>query len=264
MKNAKDFVRFALYHAKAETIPAGAVLPLDAEECGRDPWEYLPGTAGEAVSEELLEGRFNDYYRHFGWTRERFDHMTENFVVKGVHACDSQGLLSAFTGLAATPNFCYSAWCTDKGEIGKIRRPYAIGEALFFSDEDGRKVHTGFVCGMLGGEPLVVEARGLGFGVCVTRLGERPWTHRALITKQLLYDESCYDEQIVLSLKSPMIQGEAVRALQLALNQLGYFCGAADGKCGENTMMAVRDFVDAHFRSIRTRVSEKSVGRKAM
>ena len=34
MKNAIDFVRFALSHAKRETIPAGAQIPLDIEECG--------------------------------------------------------------------------------------------------------------------------------------------------------------------------------------------------------------------------------------
>lgn len=252
MKNAIDFVRFALSHAKAETIPNGAKLPLSFEECGTEPWEYLPGTAGDPVTEKLLDERYENFYRLLGWPRERFDRMTENFAVKRVTASDSQGLLNAYTGLGASPHFCYSAWCTDKGELGAVKRPFAVGEAVFFCDEDGRAVHTGFVCGSVNGETLVVEARGLGTGVCVTRLSERPWTHRGLVTKQLIYDESCYDEQVLLSLKKPMIQGEAVRMLQLALNSLGYFCGVADGKCGENTMMGVRDFVDAHFRSRRS------------
>ena len=252
MKNAIDFVRFALSHAKRETIPLGASIPLDLDECGSDPWEYLPGVAGERVTQELLEDRYSNFYKYLGWSRERFDRMTENFVIKGVAACDSQGLLNAYTGLEATPNYCYSCWCTDKGELEAVKRRFALGEAVFFKDEDGRALHTGFICGMLGGEPLVVEARGIGTGVCVTKLSERPWTHRGLVTKQLIYDESCYDEQIVLSLRKPMLQGEAIRTLQLALNSLGYFCGIADGKCGENTMLGVRDFVDAHFRSART------------
>ena len=49
MKNAIDFVRFALSHAKRETIPAGAQIPLDIEECGTSPWEYLFGTTGNIV-----------------------------------------------------------------------------------------------------------------------------------------------------------------------------------------------------------------------
>ncbi|MBQ2110609.1 MAG: peptidoglycan-binding protein [Clostridia bacterium] len=258
MKNAMDFIRFALSHAKPETIPLGAKLPLSFEECGTRPWEYLPGTAGDAVTQELLDERFANFYKLLGWSRERFDRMTENFVIKRVTASDSQGLLNAYLGLDATPHFCYSAWCTDKGEIGKVKRPFALGEAVFFRDEDGRAVHTGFVCGSLGGETLVVEARGLGSGVCVTKLTERPWTHRGLVTKQLIYDENCYDEQIVLSLRTPMLRGESIRQLQLALNSLGYFCGAADGVLGENTMTGVRDFVDAHFRSRKTQ-SKKPV-----
>ncbi|MBR3299764.1 MAG: peptidoglycan-binding protein [Clostridia bacterium] len=112
-------------------------------------------------------------------------------------------------------------------------------------------MHTGFICGQLGGEPLVVEARGIAFGVCVTKLSERPWTHRGLCTKRLIYDEACYDEQIVLSLQKPMVQGEAVRMLQQALNALGYFAGAADGKCGEFTMSAVKEFAKAHMARMK-------------
>ena len=37
MKNAIDFVRFALSHCKRESIPEGAELPLDIEECGTEP-----------------------------------------------------------------------------------------------------------------------------------------------------------------------------------------------------------------------------------
>ena len=246
MKNAIDFIRFALSHAKAETIPFGAKLPLDPDECGTSPWEFLPGTAGDRVTEEMLETVFNKYYANKGWTREHFDHLTDNFVRTRAVAASSQGLLTAYTGMEATPNYCYSAWCTEKGELDAVKRPFALGEAVFFKDEDGRAVHTGFICGSMDGEPLVVEARGLAAGVSVSRLSERPWTHRGLCTRQLIYDEDCYDEQIVLYVRKPMIQGEAIRRLQQALNALGYYCGRADGKCGEQTMRGVREFVDTH------------------
>ena len=117
MKNALDFIRFALSHAKLETIPLGAKLPLDIEECGAEEWEYLPGMKGEQVTDELIEAKYENFYKLFGWTRERFDHVTTNFARKRVHACDSQGLLTAYTGMEATPNYCYSAWCTEKGRI---------------------------------------------------------------------------------------------------------------------------------------------------
>ena len=106
--------------------------------------------------------------------------------------------------------------------------------------------HVGFVCGFLDGEPLAVEARGIRWGVVVTRFSERPWTHRGLVTGRLSYDDEYRDEPIVLSIKKPMIQGEMVLDLQKALNALGYYCGPADGKCGKLTMMGLRAFVEAH------------------
>lgn len=251
MKNALDFIRFALSHAKLESIPLGAKLPLDIDECGTEEWEYLPGMKGEQVTDELIEAKYENFYKLFGWTRERFDHVTTNFARKRVHACDSQGLLTAYTGMEATPNYCYSAWCTEKGRIGEVKRPYAIGEAVFIMDSEERMMHTGFICGQLGGEPLVVEARGIAFGVCVTKLSERPWTHRGLCTRRLIYDENCYDEQIVLSLQKPRVRGEAVKMLQQALNALGYFAGDADGVCGEFTLSAVKEFSKAHLARLK-------------
>lgn len=246
MKNAIDFVRFALSHAKRETIPLGAQLPLDIEECGSEPWEYLFGTTGQPVTQNLLERKFSDYYGKKGWSRERYDIATENWAAKKVMVCDCQGLLDAYLGMDVNANYCYSAWCTDKGSMEAINRQYVLGEGVFYQNSSGRMGHVGYVCGFLAGEPLVVEARGLNYGVCVTKLSERPWTHRGLVTKQLIYDESCYDEQIVLSITKPMIQGDAVMHLQSALNALGYYCGKVDGKCGKNTMSGVSEFVEAH------------------
>ena len=102
MKNAIDFVRFALSHAKRETIPAGAQIPLDIEECGTSPWEYLFGTTGNIVTQDLLNRRFSEYYSKRGWTRERFDRATENWAARRVTVCDCQGLLDVFVGVDVT------------------------------------------------------------------------------------------------------------------------------------------------------------------
>ena len=246
MKNAIDFIRFALSHAKRETVPVGAQLPLDIEECGTEPWEYLFGTTGLKVTDEILNRKYKEYYRFKGWSRESYDLVTENWAARQVIATDCQGMLSVYLGMDVNPNFCYMCWCTKKGLISSIERPFVLGEAVFFRNNENRMCHIGFICGFLDGEPLVVEARGLRFGVCVTKLSERPWSHRGLIAKQLIYDENCYDEQIRLSVQKPMIQGDAVLHLQKALNSLGYYCGNADGKCGNLTMNGIREFVEAH------------------
>lgn len=246
MKLAIDFIKYALSHAKRETIPEGAELPIDRDECGVEPWEYLFGTTGTTVSKALLNERYNNFYSKRGWTRNAFDIATENWATKRVKATDCQGLLDYFLSTDVNANYCYSAWCTDKGSVNTVSRAYEIGEAVFFRNSEGIMSHVGFVCGYLNGEPLVVEARGIRYGVVVTKFSERPWTHRGLVTKKLSYDDEYRDEPIVLKITSPMIQGEMIRNLQSALNALGYYCGAVDGKCGKLTIGGVCEFVTAH------------------
>ena len=246
MKNARDFICFALSHTKRESVPKDARLPIDIEECGTEPWEYLYGTTGALVTKALLDERYDDFYSKKGWTRQAFDIATENWAELKRRACDCQGLLDCFLGTDVTANYCWSAWCQDKGSIADVERPYRIGEALFHRGADGRMTHVGFVCGFANGEPLAVEARGIRCGVCVTRFSERPWTHRGLVNMRLSYDDDTRDEPVVLCVKSPMIQGDMIRRLQRALNALGYYCGTADGKCGRLTMKGVTAFANAH------------------
>ena len=246
MKKAIDFIVFALSHAKQESVPEGAKLPIQTEECGTEPWEYLYGTTGNAVSRALLDERYENFYKKKGWTREAYDMVTADWPTLKRRATDCQGLLDAFLGTDVTAHYCYSAWCGDKGPVEDIERPYEIGEALFYKNGDGRMTHVGFVCGFLDGEPLAVEARGIRYGVVVTRFSERPWTHRGLVNLKLSYDNEYRDEPVVLEIKKPMIQGECIENLQRALNALGYYCGRPDGRCGKLTMHGVREFAQAH------------------
>ena len=239
MKKALDVIKFAL------TLPKDAKLPLDIEDCGIEPWEYLYGTTGNIVTEALLNERYNSFYKLNGWTREAFDMVTDGWAAYRRKAVDCQGLLDVFLGTDVTANFCYTAWCTEKGGVDEVERPYQIGEALFYKNREGRMTHVGFVCGFLKGEPLAVEAQGIRFGVTVTRFSQRPWTHRGLVTDKLDYDDTYRDEPIVLKIEKPLIQGE-IKNLQKGLNALGYYCGKADGKCGKLTMRGVREFAEAH------------------
>lgn len=246
MQNATDFIKYALTHAKRESIPEDARLPMDRDDCGLEPWEYLYGTTGWLVTKELLDERYEHFYKNKGWSRAAFDIATENWAALKRRAVDCQGLLDSFLKTDVTADYCYSAWCTDKGAIEDVDRKYEIGEALFYRNTDGRMTHVGFVCGFLKGEPLAVEARGIRYGVVVSKFSERPWTHRGKVTRKLSYDNEFRDEPIVLKLQKPMIQGEMILDLQKGLNALGYYCGKADGKCGKLTISGVRAFVAAH------------------
>ena len=86
----------------------------------------------------------------------------------------------------------------------------------------------------------------------VTRLADRHFTHRGLMTKKFDYKgESLMNKPIVIEEKDPMLCGEAICKLQAAFNALGYTDAngkplAEDGKCGKKTLQALKSFIDAH------------------
>lgn len=258
-----DFIKWALTHVDPDTIPESAKLSLALEECGTEPWHYLYGTVRSRTTRALIEERWRNFYSTHGWSREAYNNATASFRERD-YATDCQGLLDAWltyeqnekTDINADMNYRY--WCTEKGEISDIERSYLIGEAVFCCNSNGRMSHVGWICGFdLDGEPLVVEARGLWHGVIITRFESRPWTHRGLMIKKFEYTEDDeMDKPIKLERTTPMMQGEHVRKLQVALNTLGYADNSGnaleeDGKCGNCTMQAVRTFANAHTDAIQ-------------
>ena len=140
----------------------------------------------------------------------------------------------------------YRYWCTEKRTATNNYGSYTIGDALFMANSKGKMTHVGWVCGFTHtGEPLVVEARGLAYGVVITRLTERPWTHTGRMTVKFNYEES--EEQTMVKAKfeaaSPMHTGAAYKAMQTALNAAGYTDGDGktlmeDGKWGTKSQTA--------------------------
>lgn len=260
MYKAENFIKWALTHVNPDTIPDEAKLPLPIEECGTEPWHYLYGAVKRKTSRVTLEERWLNYYSIHGWKRADYDLATASFRDTD-YATDCQGLCDAHltfecdekTDINADMNYKY--WCTDKGEISDIDRPYVIGEALFyFNKNTGKMTHVGWICGSnKNGEPLVVEARGLRYGVVVTKLSERPWTHRGLMTKKFNYESE--DDMTMdctkFEVKSPMLNGEGVKAMQRALNANGYTDSngnalAEDGKWGVKSQAAFEKLLKMH------------------
>lgn len=196
MYNAMDFIRWALVRAKRESIPAGALLPVKREECGTDKWEYLYGSVRVQTNKDTIDRYFTSHYSA-SMTREKYDSYTKNWNSRG-YATDCQGLLDAYmtydlgekTDINADMNYKY--WCENKGEIKSISRKFVLGEAVFMKNGSNSKMHhVGWVCGFMpDGEPLVVEARGIAYGVVVTRLNSRSWTHRGLMKVKFSYDDA--------------------------------------------------------------------------
>ena len=266
MTNVLDFIRWALTHVNPNTVPKGAIFANGtATNIGKEPWHYLYGTIRSKTTKALIEERWSNFYSSRGWTRAAYDKATANFKSSD-YATDCQGLLDAYftyeLGIKTdiNANYNYVNWCTDKGPIDEITRPYAIGEALFMANKSGNMTHIGWICGFdSDGKPLVVEARGLSYGVVITRLEDRSWTHRGLMTKKFYYQEERQMET-KFEVTKPMLRGVGVAAMQRALNANGYTDdnGNAleeDGKWGSKSQAAFRKLLEAHTQESEIKVT---------
>ena len=265
MTNILDFIRWALTHVNPNTVPSGAVLANGtASNIGTEPWHYLYGTVKSKTTAERIEERWRNHYSKT-WTREAYDRATA-CMSPGDFATDCQGLLDAYLTYElgektdVNADYNYRKWCTGKGKTSDIERPYELGEAVFMANSRGRMSHVGWICGLdLDGELLVVEARGLSYGVVITRLEDRPWTHRGLMTKKFDYKEK---EPMATKFEvvSPMLRGDGIAAMQRALNANGYTDdnGNAleeDGKWGSKSQAAFRKLLEAHMQESEIKVT---------
>ena len=265
MTNILDFIRWALTHVDPNTVSSGAVLANGtAANIGTEPWHYLYGTVKSKTTAERIEERWRNHYSKT-WTREAYDHATA-CMSPGDFATDCQGLLDAYLTYElgektdVNADYNYRKWCTGKGKISEIERPYMLGEAVFMANSRGKMSHVGWICGLdSDGELLVVEARGLSYGVVITRLEDRPWTHRGLMTKKFDYKEK-EPTATKFEVIKPMLKGDGVKAMQNALNVNGYTDDngnklVEDGKWGSKSQAAFRKLLEAHTQESEIKVT---------
>lgn len=263
MTNILDFIKWALTHAKRSTIPSDAQLPLPIAQCGTDPWNYLFGSVRVMTTQATINYYFNNHYKN-KMTRADYDAITNSWSRTG-YATDCQGMLDAYLTYVCNEKFDinahmnYTLWCTDKGTIASINRPYVIGEAVFMCSTKSKKMtHVGWICGFrANGEPLVVEARGISYGVVVTEFSKRNWTHRGLMTVKFDYTKPIQEEPKPMSAikfekTNPMKTGEPYLAMQKALNAAGYTDATGkvlveDGKWGAKSQQAFEKLINAHI-----------------
>lgn len=258
----ENFIKWALTHVKRSTIPLDAQLPLPIAQCGTDPWNYLFGSVRVMTTQATINYYFNNHYKN-KMTRADYDAITNSWSRTG-YATDCQGMLDAYLTYVCNEkidinaHMNYTLWCTDKGTIASINRPYVIGEAVFMrSTKSNKMTHVGWICGFrANGEPLVVEARGLAYGVVVTELSKRNWTHRGLMTAKFDYTKPKEEPKPMSAIKfektNPIKTGEPYLAMQKALNAAGYTDATGkvlveDGKWGTKSQQAFEKLVNAHI-----------------
>lgn len=248
MKNVSEFIRFALSHANPATRPIGAKISFPVGDAGV--WKYLWGTRGQIVTQALLDARYKSYYKKNGWSRAEFDSVTKNWVKEKDHVTDCNGLLDAFLGNDTNCNGNYDSYCTQKGLIAAINRPFVVGEAVF-NGTDAKKTHVGWVCGFLGSDPLVVENRGTKYGVVITRMSKRPWKYRGLMTRIFSYAEEPEQPPVPVYVFRRDLKygckGDDVIKLKYLLMNAGYDRGItvntkSSSKFGSATKRLVKDY----------------------
>lgn len=228
MDHVLNFIKWGLTHVKKDSVPKGAILPIDVSLVGSaGEWEYLLGSTGYTATQKLLDRNYKKYYKK-DWTREEFDRATADWVKRKQIVCDCQGVEDYYSKADNDANGNYRKYCTDKGLCSAINRPYVIGEAVF-NGSSSNKSHVGWVCGFMpNGDVLVMEERGLSYGFVITCMSKRAWKYRGLMTKRYRYDNA--DSQpktetagfIFSRLLKYGCKGDDVKELKKALKAKGY------------------------------------------
>ena len=228
MDHVLDFIKWGLTHVKKDSVPEGAILPIDRALVGSaGEWEYLMGSTGFVATQSLLDRNYKKYYKG-DWTREEFDRATAGWVARKQIVCDCQGVEDYYSKADNNANGNYKKYCTDKGLCSAINRPYVIGEAVF-NGSSSNKSHVGWVCGFMpDGDVLVMEERGLSYGFVITRMSKRAWKYRGLMTKRYKYTGA--DSQpkteatgfVFSRLLKYGCKGDDVKELKKALKAKGY------------------------------------------
>ena len=91
-----------------------------------------------------------------------------------------------------------------------------FGDLVFKGADDKHITHVGVYYG----DGITVESKGRDDGVVKTKLNERPWSFFGRLNE--LQPDLVPEAPVTFSLLTPRVKGDAVRLLQLTLNEAGY------------------------------------------
>lgn len=262
MKTNLDFVGFVMTHAKNK-YPNGVYYA--PASIGSDRWEYLFGCTGEEVTQTLLDERWENHYSK-KMTIEQYRIYTKGWVERHTHAVDCQGLLDVFVSNNVTADYCYRTWCKEKGLIENnvpfLSTSNAAGTAVFVPNDENKMTHVGFIIGRdSDGIPLIGEARGIAYGVTVTRLNERPFIYWGRPSKVLEYPSANIipAKMPISDIKTAPENTDRITALQIALTANGYPV-TVDGKIGKQTRAALKEFIATNTPETEMKINVHHTG----
>lgn len=209
-------------------------------------WGYVLGANGEPYNEPKAQLWAKTRNKPSSWVGTKFAYfVTACARWFGKMVADCSGLIVGAIR-AISPSYgdrsanTFKAQFVESGTVKTI--PEIPGLAVWKSGHIGIYIGNG----------QVVEARGYKYGVVITKLSSRPWTHWGKI-KDVEYDTVTVDKPaLIVSKYLKYHRGKQcdaqVIALQERLRELGYYAGKIDGWFGSGTRGAVEDFQsDAHI-----------------
>ena len=169
----------------------------------------------------------------------------------------AEGLYKDYSGvdINTKARYNYAQWCDPKGK-GLIPAKYRVpGAAVFWGDSASSIHHVAYLykpveAGKPSGDWYIIEARGVMYGVVMTKLNARKPNFWGWMTKYFDYDNgaSKTPQKPAETIMKNGDEGEAVKQMQLNLIRLGYDCGkwGADGDFGDATELALKKFQEQH------------------
>ena len=216
---------------------------------------------------DLTETKVKSAWKENGWYYTQYSgKQREKALYWRAHAkrvFDCQGLSEGYYQIATgtcvdtQARYNYANWCQPKGD-GTIPPKYRTpGAAVFWGSNASSIHHVGYLykpvtAGKPDGDWYIIEARGVMYGVVMTRLYERKPNFWGLMTKYFEYTDAVVPQGSapyfgMRTLKNGC-SGFDVKELQMDLIRLGYSCGrwGADGDFGDATEIAVKAFQREH------------------
>ena len=169
----------------------------------------------------------------------------------------AEGIYKDFSGvdINTKARYNYSGWCGEKGKGMIPATKRRAGAAVFWGNSASSIHHVGYLYKPVDaskptGDWYIIEARGVMYGVVMTKLSARKPNFWGIMDKYFDYVDADYvptEPTLSERILKKRMEGSDVKTMQENLIALGYDCGkwGADGEFGSDTEAALKAFQEA-------------------